>query len=399
MRWCSREVGAGGCGCCWACCGASGSEPGGAPIESSDELQPASRSANAAAPAGAKRLAPRMLGCLTAASTMAFLRVPSVALGDLDLLRAGDLDARAVALLDPSAHPDAAVFELLRLYAGGSEDALIALRDRDGQRLRPSPAEIHVDRACTLADRQHVTFRHGETAALGRKLRPALGRHDDIIRFTPEAKLGAARPSFLSQKLRGARPIADMGRNPCESSCQHLVHDRLQSAVAHDVDHGERAPIAVSAGPVLTQLDGLIREHRFECRAGRKMSLGPRSGFTGGGRQRSVNGREANLAPVIEDEAAAVGDRTNLSCAGGLEPASGQRTTLRACGRRRKDNGANHARNPAKPRKSDVPTPAHAATKPSEWGGTAAMTLGPSRAHSAPFPGSVAGGGRCIFCP
>src|SRR5262249_30666294 len=86
----------------------------------------------------------------------------AVALGDLDLLRAGDLDARAVALLDPSAHPDAAVFELLRLYAGGSEDALIALRDRNGQRLRPSPAKIHVDRSCTLADRHHIPFRHGE---------------------------------------------------------------------------------------------------------------------------------------------------------------------------------------------------------------------------------------------
>src|SRR5262244_1714129 len=43
------------------------------------------------------------------------------------------------------------------------------------------------------------------------------------------------------------------------------------------------------------------------------------------------------------------------------------------------DDGANHARNPAKPRKSDVPTPAHAATKPSEWGGTAATPARPRR--------------------
>src|SRR5262245_37148070 len=191
-----------------------------------------------------------MLGCLTAASTMAFLRVPSVALGDLDLLRAGDLDARAVALLDPSAHPHAAVLELLRLYAGGSEDALIALRDRNGQRLRPSPAKIHVDRSCTLADRQHVPFRHGETATLGRKLPPALGCHDDIVRFTPEAKPGPARSPFLGQQLLGARPIADMGRNPCESS-------QLPNAVAHDVDHGERAPVAVGTSLVLAQLDAL----------------------------------------------------------------------------------------------------------------------------------------------
>src|SRR5262244_639078 len=43
------------------------------------------------------------------------------------------------------------------------------------------------------------------------------------------------------------------------------------------------------------------------------------------------------------------------------------------------DDSANHARNPAKPRKSDVPTPAHAATKPSEWGGTAATLARPRR--------------------
>src|SRR4030095_192728 len=48
-------------------------------------------------------------------------------------------------------------------------------------------------------------------------------------------------------------------------------------------------------------------------------------------------------------------------------------------GRRRQDDGANRARNPAKPRKSDVPTPAHATTKPSEWGGTAAMLAWPRR--------------------
>src|SRR5262249_54982431 len=133
------------------------------------------------------------------------LRVPSGARGDLDLLRAGDLDARAVALLDPSAHPDAAVFELLRLYAGGSEDALIALRDRNGQRLRPSPAKIHVDRSCTLADRHHIPFRHGETATPGPQLPPALRCADGMLRVTPEAKPGPARSPFLGQQLLGAR--------------------------------------------------------------------------------------------------------------------------------------------------------------------------------------------------
>src|SRR5262249_51523530 len=311
--------------------------------------------------------------------TMAFFEFLSVALGDLDLLRAGELDTRAVTLLDPTAHPNAAVFEFFRLYAGGGEDGRIALGDRGRQRLRPSPPEIHVDRACALADRQHVPLRHGETAAFGRKMSPALGRHDDIIRFAPEAKFGAARRPFLRQKLLGAGPIADVGRNACESSRQHLMRDRAQNAVAHDVGHGARATVTVGARSVLTQLDALPREHRFEGRAGRKSSLGARTGFAGGGWERNFNTREANLAPVLEGEAAAVGDCTNVSRAGDLESTGAQRTALRARGRRRQDDGTSHARNPAKPRKSDVPTPAHSATKPSEWGGTAAMLTGPRR--------------------
>src|SRR5262249_17024804 len=110
-----------------------------------------------------------------------------------------------------------------------------------------------------------------------------------------------------------------------------------------------------------------------------KTSLGARPRLTGGRRERNLDGREADLAPVVEDEAAAVGDRTNLSCAGDLEPASAQRTVLCARGRRRQGGGRHPARNPAKSRKSDVPTPAHAATKPSEWGGTAATPARPCR--------------------
>src|SRR5262249_56592597 len=126
--------------------------------------------------------------------------------------------------------------------------------------------------------------------------------------------------------LVGEGPSGDRGRTRCESSAQHLVADRRPNAVAQDVAQGERAAVAVGTRLVLAQLDALTRKHRFERCAGRKTSLGARPRLTGGGRERNLDGREANLAPVVEDEAAAVGDRTNLSCAGDLEPASGQRT-------------------------------------------------------------------------
>jgi hypothetical protein len=57
------------------------------------------------------------------------LRVPSVPFGDLDLLRAGSLDPRPVALLDPSADPNAAVFKPFRLDASGGEHPLVALQN------------------------------------------------------------------------------------------------------------------------------------------------------------------------------------------------------------------------------------------------------------------------------
>src|SRR5262245_21863256 len=132
---------------------------------------------------------------------------PSVALDDLDLLRTGSLDSGANTLLDPSACSDTLSFESFRHDSGSGEGALVALRDGDGERLCPPSSEIDVDRACALADRPHLTFRHGETAALGCELRPAIGRDDDIVRFAPQAKLGRPRRPFLRPKLfRAGRP-------------------------------------------------------------------------------------------------------------------------------------------------------------------------------------------------
>src|SRR5262245_46972737 len=133
---------------------------------------------------------------------MAAFGVPSVALGDFDLLGMHGLDPRPVALLEPSAHPDAAVLELSRLHSRGGKGALMALEDRDRESLRPPPPEIHVNRASALADRRHLAFHHGEMAALGCKLGRALGAEDDIIRFAPQAKLGLARGPLLRQQFR-----------------------------------------------------------------------------------------------------------------------------------------------------------------------------------------------------
>src|SRR5271166_5534211 len=164
MRWCSRW--AGPAGVCWACFGACGNDAGGPPAESSAELQPArtgARTANANA-AGLNEKCTGRANCGLIPATRsaagggsagffsAFTMLPS-AFGDLDLLRPDCLDPRPTAFLDPSAHPHVHVCKPSRVPSGSDETALITFQDRDRERLRPTPSEIHVYRACALADR------------------------------------------------------------------------------------------------------------------------------------------------------------------------------------------------------------------------------------------------------
>src|SRR5262245_5510670 len=100
MRWCSRLSPPAGRCCCACCLSGTGSVPGGAPTDSSDELQPAS-SRPSAAIAASRRPALRIIRYVGPPPT-----TPSVPLCDLDLLGAAGFDPRAVALLDIAPHPD-----------------------------------------------------------------------------------------------------------------------------------------------------------------------------------------------------------------------------------------------------------------------------------------------------
>src|SRR6476660_2873215 len=164
-----------------------------------------------------------------------------------------------------------------------------------------------------------------------------------------------------------------MGRNTRESPRQHLVRDRAPRLGAGDIGERERAAVTVGGRTVLTKLDGSIHHHRCQRRANRKRGLGVRSRFARGGQERDLDSRETNLAPVLQDETAPVADGTNFCRAGRLETAGGHRPAFRARERRRQHDGP--ARPAAKSHKRDVPAPAHAATKPFEWGGTTAVLL------------------------
>src|SRR5262245_37255168 len=297
---------------------------------------------------------------------MAVFGVPSMTFGDFELLGVRGLDPRPVALLEPSAHPDAAVFKLFRLHSGGGKGAFMAFQDRNRESLRPSPPEIHVNRASALADRRHLAFHHCEMTPLGHKLGRAIGAEDDIIRFAPEAKLGLARGPLLRQQLVGAGPVPDMGGNPRKSPAQHLVYRRSMCALLLDVRECEHPAVAIWGRDGLTKFDRLICKDRCERHSRRSAGGGRCAALARPGRERDLDCGQANFAAIVERKAAAVDNRTDLAGSGGLETASARRSGFRACARRREGHQAGHAAYPTPACKSDVPTPAHAVTKRSE---------------------------------
>src|SRR5262245_28157420 len=129
MRWCSREVGVGGCWRCACCvCGAPGRPAGGAPTERIDELQPASARASTAAQANRAGRRPALTTRDSFPLAPTFSALSLIPLGDLDLFRPRCLDPRPGALLNPSPHPQPAVLELAQVKAGGGKNALIAFQ-------------------------------------------------------------------------------------------------------------------------------------------------------------------------------------------------------------------------------------------------------------------------------
>jgi hypothetical protein len=160
--------------------------------------------------------------------------------------------------------------------------------------------------------------------------------------------------------------------------------DGLLLAVPRDMDKSQ-CPVVAVGRTVLTELDVLVRNDRSERVAGGDARVRPRPDFTGPGRQRDFNAGQPNLAPVVKDKAPSVSDGTDFTRAGNLETANRRRRAfLRADAHHQLERRAGHAENLTKPRKSDDP-PAHAATRRSEWGGTAAMGA-PGRAFSRRVP-------------
>src|SRR5262249_53877721 len=111
--------------------------------------------------------------------------VPSIPLGQFDLLRPGGLDPGATSLFDISAYAHAAAFQPLGRQAGAGEGGLVAFGDGDGEVLGPPPTEIDVDRRAAFADREHFAFHDGKPAPFRRHRRRIVRRPDHIDRIGP----------------------------------------------------------------------------------------------------------------------------------------------------------------------------------------------------------------------
>src|SRR5262249_55133849 len=256
------------------------------------------------------------------------------------------------------------------------EATLVSFRDGHCQPLRPSPPEIHVDDAAALADGPYFAFHHRETAALGDELRESLGPDHGIIRFGPKAKLALPGRPLAGAKLVGTGASPGLRGAAREPPRQHLVRARLPPAVAHDGDLRQHAAVTVAAGAGAAELDRRAFDERGERRARREARLRPRPVLARRRRRWDLDAGKPDLAPVIEDEAAPVGDGADRPRARRLGAANGRQgprhRLLRVRLRARRSTGGEHAGQRPNPRQSHAAPLAPRSTKRAEWGGTAA---------------------------
>ena len=151
---------------------------------------------------------------------MPALRI-NTSLDEFDLLGRLGVDDRAAALLDPSAHPDAAAFELFRLDARGGEGSPMAFKNGDGEVARPAPPEVHIYSGPALAHRQDLAFDQREMAPCGGNRARFSGRKGAKLGSaqSPRRAARAARSDRNRTSAQALSPIrAETRAWPCSTS-------------------------------------------------------------------------------------------------------------------------------------------------------------------------------------
>jgi hypothetical protein len=89
-------------------------------------------------------------------------------------------------------------------------------------------------------------------------------------------------------------------------------------------------PAVAIGGTGLAQLYLPARDQVFQRGLGSAAGFRPFPGFARRRRERDLDAGEADFPPIIEDKAAAIGDRPDFPTADAFEPAGGRRMAFRA---------------------------------------------------------------------
>ncbi len=129
----------------------------------------------------------------------------------------------------------------------------MALLDGDGEVFRPAAAEIDVNRAAALADRQNLALNHCETTPNLEDPGRILGISHHIVRVGPKAKTGRAGALFRAQKCGSAAFIADISRKSGLSLREQSLLDGLPGFCGLQRGQSHHSAVAVGVGPIFAR--------------------------------------------------------------------------------------------------------------------------------------------------
>jgi hypothetical protein len=127
----------------------------------------------------------------------------------------------------------------------------MALLDGDGEVFRPAAAEIDVNRAAALADRQNLALNHCETTPNLEDPGRILGISHHIVRVGPKAKTGRAGTRFRAQKCGSAAFIADISRK--SGLREQSLLDGLPGFCGLQRGQSHHSAVAVGVGPIFAR--------------------------------------------------------------------------------------------------------------------------------------------------
>jgi hypothetical protein len=209
-----------------------GSAAGGAPVMSKVELHAISESEsaaqiisveiNSARDGGRIRHLASRAAANTAPSCNAAVTAVS-ALRNLDLLGPADFEPGSITRFHPPTNPQAQILQFARVQPRRDQVTFATLGDCDGERLGPPSTEVDVNSTSALSHREHLSFDEGELTTVRQEVAQAVGAHNGIIRFRPQAKLSPACGLLGYEEFGDATRLRRVRSDAGETTRHHFL--------------------------------------------------------------------------------------------------------------------------------------------------------------------------------